>query len=318
MKLNTLYLLIATTCLVTAMPLFSAIVRITEWQKTGFPTITLCGDRHDLAHNRQEKVLRDALAKKAHKATIHVYVEDMLEDQIVANSSTILPSLLNEKTRPSILGLVSRLKAEGIATSSIEFRRDLINNCTGSYQNFIDGYRQLAKDFTVINATDLVDVLSNEIIEVVEKRDEPILKKLELLLLNSLTFQEKISCGLELMDVLVLKKLCKQDDIKNKYLISGCCHSDSLGLILNYLGYTQTRCLQEGDSKVISQVYQSFVTDKDSYCDIWAIQSTVELLPPVSPEQIEEYFQNPNAYRLQEQSCFDWLKNKVCAIIGLA
>lgn len=294
---------LCTSTLMHPIPfLFKQIVHMERFVKRGHATIDLLHDRHE-AYPDQEETIIKMLAQQ----TVHVYVEDGYEP---VASKHIKESLYppDELDIYSILGLIAKLRKNGISASSVECREGFKRNQSATAKEVVDDYLATRDGLKVENPVYPVDRWVNEIIESVEKREEilPFCIKRNggdadiMTLINLIS--EKYNIGLHVVDMIALKQLCKKDEHDHKVLIAGGIHCNGVALSLEKLGYKRTKHLTEckqNTKRAIDDLYAPYLHQNSTYI---AIHRT-EKLPsgisasPISPDKIKKYFEEPDSYK---------------------
>lgn len=320
MKFNKFCTLFAAICLLAptlgypVMPLINAIVRVTEWQKPGRPTIHLLGDQHNIVWARQEQEMIQALAQQKDG---HVYVEDWLEHVGDNTNQNKVASFVSEQGKlgywyTTLSGLVSKIRKTGGTASNVECRNRMRTSAPLGVpaKEVVEDYNNIVDGLKTISPKDPVDILSNKIIEGIEEREKPIFALLEKSDSPEKTEYLLHVFGDQTVDIIAFKKLCKDNDgFKHKSLVAGWGHCDCIGVLLEQVGYKNTRRL-EGDSVAdIRNLYKHLASSSSRRNNRPANKS----LPAVSPEQIKEYFNNQNAYTANGKS---WFRKISSVIIG--
>ncbi len=276
-----------------------AIVRAETWKKEGCADITLLGDRHEIEDPEQDRAMIQSMsALTAKQKKLHVLVEDLAEAHRLGDGREfcLLPS------RYLIWGLTHRLREAGVSASSIECRLGLDFALLGriTYKDAFDNYREIIQALEVANPTSPLDILKNEILEQVKKRDYPLLEN-PTALTNKRINNGRIGC--EVVDMRAVDKACAPGgDHEHSVVVAGLMHCDDVAeVLLRKLNYVRTHCLASNDNRFITKLYEPDIpaNKRDLYdVDEFDGDKAVLLAPPspISPEQLADYFNNPDKY----------------------
>lgn len=297
MKLNKFFILVAAISSFTSgvmyswSPTLNSIIRMERFEKPGYATVDLLHDVHAV-HPEQEAVIIKAFTERKG----HVYVEDLSEyvgGKHIQNNLCRLPQITGY-----IVGLANRLRKEGISASSVECRSGLFCDKSTSEQVVIADYKKIREGLKADNSVDHVDIWSNTIIKSIEKNEDALLKKG----LGNNFMQLQLEVGGQTLEMLALKALCKKDENSYKAFVAGSAHCEGVGLSLDRLGYTRTKCLEneEQNSIAIHRAYYPFLPSFSKYIS-FVIRGRPPLKTlsekPLNPHQIKDYFEKPNSYK---------------------
>lgn len=274
--------------------MYSAIICIERYEKPGCAPIDLFYDYHGKKAPEQEAIITELLTAQQ---KCHVFVEDMTDYVGSAQLKEKLDCLWCPGQLGSMLGLVSRLQNNGISSSSVEPRSGVGNRLNDknniSPQEIIADYKKTRDSVKGNNPIDAVDRVCYEIIASIERQEDSDLQ--------NYPFAGSLDSGGQLLEMIALKRLCTQDEKEYKVLIAGFIHCSNIGLVLEYLGYSRTQCLEDEqkNTKIITEIYEQFLSDssKSSYIVIDSV-SAYHPRPksctktPLSIEQIKDYFNN--------------------------
>lgn len=298
MKFNQFSILFAAICSLAPGFMYSAIICIERYEKPGCATIDLFYDYHAKEVPEQEVLITDLFAAQQ---KCHVFVEDMTDYVGSTQLKEKLDCLWCPGEPGSMLGLVSRLQNNGISSSSVEPRsgvgNPLDNKDNISAKEIVADYKRTRDSVKGNNPIDPVDRVCYAIIASVEKQEDSDLQ--------NYPSPSSLDSGGQLLEMIALKQLCKKDENEYKALIAGFIHCSNMGLILEHLGYTRTKCLEDEqkNTKIITETYEQFLSDsiKSSYIIIDSV-SPYQSRPksctktPLSIEQIKDYFNNSVSY----------------------